>query len=257
MERSGSLSRMTQQGPQDPYGQSWQPPQPGNQPTQPASGASSQPYPGQQQYPGQEPYGQQPYGRQPYGSPYPGQQPWPQQAPGYEQRPVDINAYAPPKRPGGGMWFIVAALLLAACVAAALLLRPAATPGPESSASARPSVSHTAAGPGMPFTMPNATDNTGRWEVVSTQWRSDGLVAHVRIHADTGLITYGFAAFSNNGTTVYNPETGAPSPELGAGTLPAGRTVEGNVFIPMPRGDSTLILTTQSGRQMSALPIKG
>lgn len=175
----------------------------------------------------------------------------------YRRRPVDIDAYAPPKHRGGAWWMLVLGAVLLGVVAAALFLRPPA-PGP-GTATPPPTASQPSEslGPGMPFTMPGSTQSHGRWEVLEHTWRSDGVVVRVRVTADSGRVTYGFVAFSNQGTDVYEPESGAPSPEIGSGRLEVGQSVEGNIFIPMPRGDATLILTTEGGRQMSALPVSG
>lgn len=217
----------------------------------PSHGSQQQPFPPPQgQYP-QGPYQQGQY--QQYPQTPPGQQP-PQDP--YAQRPVDINAYAPPRRGGNGWWLLILGGVLLGLVAAAFLVPrglPAPAPAPTPSTNTSAPV-----GPGMPFTLPNSPSNNGRWEVVSHQWTSTGVQVHVRVHADTGRISYGFVAFANVGTSVYEPEAGAaPAPELSTGTLRAGESAEGNVFIPIPRGQSTLILTTEGGRQMSALPIPG
>ncbi|MBB1494420.1 hypothetical protein H5397_03700 [Propioniciclava sp. MC1683] len=181
-------------------------------------------------------------------------QPW-QQDP-YQRRPVDINAYAPPKRGGGGWWLALVGIALVGVVLAALFLRP--TPPAPSEPAPSPSASEAAnAGPGMPFTMPGSTTSHGRWEVLDHSWDVDGVTLRVRVTADGGRVSYGFVAFSNVGTEVYEPLPGAPDPEIGSGVLEAGQYVEGNLYIPLPRGDSTLILTTAQGRQMSALPIPG
>ena len=181
-------------------------------------------------------------------------QQWPQQDP-YQRRPVDINAYAPPKRPRSARWLIALAVVVVAAVFAVVFIRPGtSTPAPSPSASA-PTDS---AGPGMPFSLPGATNSTGRWEVLSHSWESDeSLVVRVKVTADQGAITYGFVMFSNAGPQVYDPPPGAPAPELDTGRLAAGEVATGYVRFEIPRGDATLILTTQAGRQMSALPITG
>ena len=74
-------------------------------------------------------------------------------------------------------------------------------------------------------------------------------------HADVAIKAY--RAVANNGSEVYDPTPGGPTPELDTGRLNAGKSAEGYVRIEMPQGPATLILTTQAGRQMSALPISG
>ncbi len=179
---------------------------------------------------------------------YPGPDP-------YQRRPVDINAYAPPKRGKGALWFALAGVLVVGVVVAALVFHPAppTTPSGAPSSSSTPTAQRL---PGMPFTMPNSRDS-GRWEVLAQSWEGDELTVRVRVSCDTGQISYAFMAFSNAGTDVYQPVTGAPDPEIGSGDLRAGQSIEGYLLIPMPRGASTLMLTTSGGRQMSALPITG
>ena len=49
-------------------------------------------------------------------------------------------------------------------------------------------------------------------------------------------------------------------PDGGGASVPqlrGGRCSCGYVFFPMARGDATIILATGTGRQMSALPVKG
>ncbi len=180
-------------------------------------------------------------------------QPW-QQNP-YERRPVDINAYAPPKRPGGTGWFIALAVVVVAAVLAVVFLRPQPAPAPQPTAA--PSSQPTASGPGMPFSLPNTTGNEGRWQILDQSWDGDQLTVKVRIDVDKGTISYGFVAFSNSGVDVYDPVDGAPAPQLDTGRLSAGESVEGYVRLEIPRGPATLILTTSAGRQISALPISG
>ncbi|MDO5534249.1 MAG: hypothetical protein Q4F65_06325 [Propionibacteriaceae bacterium] len=178
-------------------------------------------------------------------------QPW-QQDP-YSRRPVDINAYAPPRRSGGGWWLLAVGVVLVGVVLAALFLRP---PAPAPAPTPTPTAEREPVGPGQPFTMPGSTASHGRWEVLEHAWSDDGVTVRVRVTADGGRVSYGFAAFANQGSdTVFEPEAGAPDPEIGSGHLRAGESIEGNVFIPLPRGAATLILTTAQGRQMSALPI--
>ncbi len=181
-------------------------------------------------------------------------QPW-QQDP-YQRRPVDINAYAPPKRGGGGWWLVLVGAVLVGVVLAALLLRPPPAGAPGEAPEPAPTAARSA-GPGMPFSMPGSTQSHGRWEVLNHEWTGDGVVVRVRVTADGGRVSYGFVAFADTGTEVYEPLPDAPEPQIGSGSLSAGQSVEGHLLLPLPKGDSTLILTTAQGRQMSALKIPG
>ncbi len=183
-------------------------------------------------------------------------QPW--NADPYQRRPVDINAYAPPKRGGGGLWFFLVGAVLAGVVLAALFLQFPTAPAPSPTVTPNPAASDQPNGSGMPFVMPGDGTSEGRWEVLSHAWSDEGVRITVQVSADAGRVTYGFVAFSNDGsTTVYEPVAGAPEPQIGSGRLTAGQTIVGNLFIPMPRGPATLILTTEGGRQISALPVPG
>ena len=173
----------------------------------------------------------------------------------YGRRPVDINAYAPPKRSGAALWFVLAAVVLAGIVLAVIFMRPAA---PDPAASPKPSVtSAEPSGPGMPFTMPDSQRSSGRWEILSQEWTGGGLLLEVQVHADVGTVSYAFVAFLNSTSGVYEPTEPPLGPPLDRGTLVAGQSESGYVFLPMPRGDTTVILTTRAGQQMSALPITG
>ena len=174
----------------------------------------------------------------------------------YQRRPVDIDAYAPPRQTGATVWLVVAAAVLAGIVLAVLFIRVPGTPVVEPTTTPTPtSTASTSAGPGMPFTMPGNPGAQGRWQLLSHAWTDAGLVVRVRIWCDRDTISYGFVAFSNSGALTYEPETGAPEPEIGSGQLRSGNSITGYVFVPMPRGSATLILTTSSGRQVSALAI--
>lgn len=257
--------------------QPWQDPRQPNQPFGPPSWGQAPPNqppsgPGPQQPPyGTPPYGTQPYGSQthgtpPYGTPPYGTQPYVTQPSGYPpappgqqplgQQPIptnDIGRYAPPKSRGPIVAAIVGVVVLLAVVAAGLILKtppaaPVETPAPSAPATQ-------ADRPGHPFIMPSNSAATGRWQVVGREWTDQGVVVQVRVWCDTDTCSYGFTSFANNGRDPVNPTTSPRQPQLGRGFLTAGNSVSGYVFLPLPRGAATLILTTSSGRQISALPI--
>ncbi len=176
----------------------------------------------------------------------------------YQRRPVDIDAYAPPKRGGGALWWVLIGAVVAGVVFVALFLRFTSAPGPSAAAPSAAAASDEPTGSGMPFVMPGDGTSEGRWEVLSHAWSDEGVRITVQVSADAGRVTYGFVAFSNDGsTTVHEPVDGAPEPQIGTGRLVAGQTITGNLFIPMAQGPATLILTTEGGRQISALPVPG
>lgn len=170
-------------------------------------------------------------------------------------RPPRIDDYAPPRQRGPVLWIIVAAAVLVVVVLAGIFTRsgsgaasPTRTPSP---------VGTTPAGPGLPFTMPSDPSSTGRWEILDHVWGPTGVTAEVRVWADAGVVSYGFIAFTNTGADIIEPAETTLQPPLTTGTLRAGGSATGYVFLPMERGDATLILTTAAGRQISALPIPG
>lgn len=209
------------------------------------------------------PFGQQPYGQPSSGGPQP--YGFPPQVPGYGPTPAgrtplgqqplptnDIARYAPPKPVGPVLAVVAGVIVLVAIVVAGLFLQrpvePVAPPSPQPTASQSDK-------PGQPFTMPNNSSGTGRWQVVGREWTSEGVLVQVRVWCDTDTCSYGFTSFANNGSEAVDPAPSPRQPQLGRGAITAGNSVTGYVFLPLPRGAATLILTTSAGRQMSALPI--
>ena len=150
------------------------------------------------------------------------------------------------------MWIVVAAAVLVGVLIAGMLLQSTPLPTATPTSAAPAPVSQ---GPGLPFTMPSNASSTGRWEVLSQEWSARGVTLRVRVSCDTGTVTYGFKAFPNSGMDVVDPSPGSRTPALSTGTLRPGETASGYIFLELPRGAATLILTTSAGRQISALPI--
>lgn len=236
-----------------PWGaQPWPPAGPG--PHGPAQPAGGQPHPG------------------PHGQPYPGhapsnpsqQQPYPpndQGSPGFDPRQaigapppasVSINQFAPPPNRTPLLITLAALVTLVLVIGGGIYVRslPAAEPSPS------PSPSQTAAaGPGHPFSTPD--ERKGRWEILDSVWTDEGLQLQIRIYSDSGTISFSFMAFSNASTEVVTPTNSPRTPDIRKGIAYFSDPVTGYVFFPMARGDATIILATGTGRQMSALPVKG
>nr|NLI50106.1 hypothetical protein [Propionibacterium sp.] len=223
--------------PQGPYPQGPYPQGPYPQAPYPQGPYPQAPYP-QGSYP-QGPYPQAPYGGVPQPSPTP-----PVRRPG-----ADISQYAAPRlRPSLAVAFLLGVALVGVAFVVALggglpTPRPGAVP---TATAATPTT------PGLPFSMPSDPDSTGTWEILEREWSSTGVSVRVRVHAATGTISYGFAAFAAGSAQTTNPVPGTRKPELRTGVLEAGESVEGWVFLPIPRGDATLFLTTSAGRAYSA-----
>lgn len=199
-----------------------------------------------------------PAGGSPYPAPAPG---YPGYGPQFGPQPLptnDIGRYRPPGPSRGLLFGVGAAAVIAGLLLAAMFLRPPApqpqpTATPNAGASASPSIP----AKGLPFTMPSDAKSTGTWEIVDHQWTADGVSVHVRVNALTGTCSYSFAAFGKNSSQTTHPAPGDRQPELDAGILRAGESVDGYVFLPLQRGDATLLLTTALDRPISALPISG
>lgn len=180
--------------------------------------------------------------------------PDPHAAPSALQAPVAPRPEATrPRR--WGRWLAVTAI---AAVLAGAVAVPLVTPAvrPSGAATPTPSATSVTPVPGMPFKMPSDPQSGGTWEILETRWTPEGVSLKVRVTCTQGKCSYGFMAFGQSATTLTRPTTGPDTPELDTGTLQAGETASGYVFLEIDRHDATLILTTAIGRQISALPIK-
>ena len=230
-------------GPNPPWGV-----QPGDRGVPDPHRPGQPPYPPPQQPPQQAAY---PYGaQQPPGGP--GFDP--RRALG-EQPPasVSISQFAPPPNRTPVLITLAALITLVLVIAGGIYVR--SLPGAEPSSSPGPNQS-TPAGPGHPFDTPDG-QQSGRWEILDSAWTDEGLQLELRIHSNKGPITFGFMAFANASTDLVTPTSSPRSPDIRTGTASPARAVTGFVFFPMPRGDATIILTNGTGRQMSALLVKG
>lgn len=193
-----------------------------------------------------------------YQQPTTGGPPGPQRPtmPGYPPPPPapgrDIKSYAPPRTSTSTIVIVVGVLSLIGVLMAAVFLRsPAAAPAPAPTAPIA-----TTALPGQPFSMPRDPSSSGRWEVVGRSWDASGVNVHIRVTADTGVVTYGFQAFGKGSADATMPTPGSRQPALDRGILDAGEVADGWIFLELPQAESTLFLTTRDGRAISALPIK-
>lgn len=167
---------------------------------------------------------------------------------------MNIGEFAPPR---SRLPLVLTALVLVVLAVVVLsgvfrTMIPAVTP----TLTPTPSASATSARPGLPFTTPDER-YWGRWEILDHRWTRSGLMVEIRIHVDNGPLGYSFMAFENQGAEVINPSPGADSPPLTGASIPTGGIETGWVYFVMDRGDSTIILADEDGKQMSALVIKG
>lgn len=164
---------------------------------------------------------------------------------------VSIDHYAPRK----SWWPLLigtVAVLVAALIWASTTWRlqlgtptkPTATPIP------------TAVEPGLPFVSGNER-YSGSWEVLHHQWNQDGVEVELRITVKRGPLSYGLGAFQNTDLNAVDAHPSTNQPRLSGMPIETGTEEVGWVFLPVTRGDVTLILTDGRGNQMSALPIPG
>lgn len=166
---------------------------------------------------------------------------------------VKIDGFAPP-RSRLPLLVVVIALVVAGLIWAGTTLRaPQASPS-ASSAPPTPSASPTA--PGLPFVSPDER-YAGRWQILRHLWTDSGLQVEIRVMADRGPVTYSFMAFGNNDVEATSPEPGSQDPQFTGRPIPTGSQETGWLFFPLQRGASTIILSTATGNQMSALPVAG
>ena len=99
--------------------------------------------------------------------------------------------------------------------------------------------------------IPFEGNGDGIFEIVDYQWGEQELRLRIRVEIETG--EYGFAvfAFTNESRDSYDPVD--PSSFI----VRAGEPVEREVTFYMPQADSTIVLTTPSGRvALNALPVE-
>lgn len=172
-------------------------------------------------------------------------------------QPADIRQFAPRGAPTSLMWALLLGLVLIGFVIGGLYARFAVPSEPAPAVSQTPGAASAPAGPGLPFEMPSDSSSTGRWEILDQVWEHGGVSLQIQVFGDTGEVSYGFTSFAHDGQQSVDPVPGVRTPELFRGRLKPGESVKGWIFLPLPRGDATLILTTERGWQVSALAIKG
>ncbi len=202
------------------------------------------PRPDQPPPPGWQP-GTPPGGQPPYG--YDPTRPLGPQAPAH----TSISEFAPPR--SRAPWLIGLGSLLIAVIIILTATLPSGTPGAAGSASPSPTPTPTL--PGQPFTTTDGRVD-GRWEIVEHHWDEAGVRVLARVAVDRGTLQFSFLAFANDAVEVLYPSPGGgDQPDFGLTPLPAGEQREGWLYFSTPRTQLTLILTTEVGRQISALVV--
>lgn len=201
-------------------------------------------------HPGQDP-------RSPWASPDPNWRP-PQfhDAPGRDPRapfgqsaPAGPDLAPPPRRSTRGIYLLIAVVVLIA----ALVLGMQFFGSPRSSESASASLSPSAptatrSGNWVPF----EGNGDGTFEVMSHRWTETGLSVKVRVEVSSGEYNFRMYVYINKSRESYEPYS------LDVFTASVDQPFEETVEFVMPRGESTLVLATPSGRTaLNGLPIEG
>lgn len=178
----------------------------------------------------------QPFGQPPVGNPTPAQSWEPE----------------PPRRGGSKVWLIAGAVavIIAIVIGAQFFGGPAPSPtAADSPSAAAPEPTATRTGNYIPF----EGNGDGTFEIVSSKWASDTeLNLRIRVEVTTGEYGFGVFAFTNETRDSFDPV------DPRSFTATAEHPFEGDVQFIMPRGDSTIVLTTPSGRfALNALPVSG
>lgn len=199
---------------------------------------------------------QWPSGPNPWSQPSQGWQPPKfQEHPGRDPRaPFNAQSAAPtpeidvPKKP---VWPIGVAVILATVIGLGLLIY---LPGQKpAEPSAQPPASSTVASSPKPTgnALPFDKFGGGIFEIIQHSWVEDGLELEYRITLNEGTNSFRIIAYldetresylSNEDETIF---------------VDSASPATGKLRIAMPRGDSTIILSSNTGRPVTALAVSG
>lgn len=172
-------------------------------------------------------------------------QPFGQQAP----PPSSYQELEPPKRSNGALFAVLAVV----AVIAALVLGMQFLGGTAPEESASPAVATSSPTPERTGNfIPFEGNGDGVFEILDYTWTGDQLNLRVRVEVEQGEYAFAVFAFTNESRMSYDPV------DMRAFTVRADQPYEGDVTFVMPNADSTIVLTTPSGRvALNALPVRG
>ena len=165
--------------------------------------------------------------------------------------PPPPEQWEPPKQSKKSLWLVLGAVAAIAALVIGLQLFSSSSPEAQSSETNGPNfatASPSRTGNYVPF----EGNGDGSFEIVSYEWTDVGVDLRIRVDVEHGEFGFGVFAFTNETRHSYDPV------DMRAFTVTAGTPYEADVSFVMPRADSTIVLTTPSGRiALNALPIKG
>lgn len=166
--------------------------------------------------------------------------------------PPPPEQFEPPKRSGKSMWLVVGAIAAVAALILGIQLfggsNPEATSSPDATRVPPSAQSPLPTGNIVPF----EGNGDGTFEILSHSWGADGLTVKIRVEVKQGEYGFGVFAFTNETRESFDPVNERTF------TVTAGTPYETELTFDMPRADSTIMLTTPSGRvALNALPVKG
>ena len=173
-------------------------------------------------------------------------QPFGHQAP----PPPSYEELEPPKRSNAALFAVLGVVALIAAIVIGMQFFGGSGPDqsatPAATATMEPSPERT--GNFIPF----EGNGDGIFEILDHSWDGDRLDLRIRVEVEHGEYAFAVFAFTNETRLSYDPV------DMRAFSASVENPYEGNVTVLMPNADSTIVLTTPSGRvALNALPVKG
>lgn len=155
----------------------------------------------------------------------------------------------PPKRSKTSLFIVLGVVALIVAIVLAMQFVGDSSPEvaePTITSTAEPTPERT--GNYIPF----EGNGDGIFEILSYTWADDVLTLRIRVEVQHGEYAFAVFAFTNESRMSYDPV------DMRAFTASPNAPYEGSVTFVMPDADSTIVLTTPSGRvALNALPVKG